>query len=576
MAWMKLNTVAPALPTQGPRAPGAVAFLVPLVAFAALQALAHSEVDAAASAETSFLAFLLAGALVAIATASRRPAVELSWTALLVLTTAWIVDYGPHRTAVVAVLLLGGLVMTLRRWWGTPAEGLPLRVPLATIFGLQLLVRPELALAPRAGTLLDLLLVPLLSGWALHRIGRSAGGHRMLLAAVASGVFLPGWNLALALVLTTVAMSVGGRGSPYRVLLVPALLLFWNPLAALLLGLAVAVLLVRRRRAGGLAALLVLAVAVAGWQAAGQVGAAIETWSLGLLVLPGIALVERSQRWRASNGALLALLIALLDPMAVLPPGLIAAGWIVVALALARRGVGAEWQRSWGVLCGLWTVLLAACPWRRTEPLVWLAEQLSLTVLASALWAVGLLLLVVALSRLARRAAARLPAWSMLLVLAVVGVLLIPTTVALPVSYQAVRLDDERPRWSRAFEVVDTGSLVIDSHLIHGVELPAGTPVARIELRAPGGQVVETRFLRAGEDTAEWAAARPDLAALPGLTTPPAWLSQVALDRTFFAQRYRASWHLAARSDVERVTLWRHTELPEEVVLMVYRMELRR
>jgi hypothetical protein len=118
------------------------------------------------------------------------------------------------------------------------------------------------------------------------------------------------------------------------------------------------------------------------------------------------------------------------------------------------------------------------------------------------------------------------------------------------------------------------GTLVIYSYLDNSAQLPAGTPVAELELVAPNGSI-STWSLRVGVETGEWAARRPDVAALPGFRAPPTRLAWLASDGRLFAQRYRALWSLETPIEARHLRILRSRDLPPESSLAVFHLELR-
>ena len=88
-------------------------------------------------------------------------------------------------------------------------------------------------------------------------------------------------------------------------------------------------------------------------------------------------------------------------------------------------------------------------------------------------------------------------------------------------------------------EPIAISELVLDSSLVHGVSA-TGETVAVLEGRDAGGDVVVRWELVGGDDTAEWAAARPDVRSLEGFRAPAAWSLWVPPGGGFFAHRYRA------------------------------------
>lgn len=183
-----------------------------------------------------------------------------------------------------------------------------------------------------------------------------------------------------------------------------------------------------------------------------------------------------------------------------------------------------------GVLLAL-TALLDAYPWRRAEPL---------------------------------RAALRLS---------------VPTagTTLLPPE-TSVTLDATYPFREKDIPLEPISSLVLESALSNGAGLADGTPVAVLSLTDPSGQTVKWT-IRAGSDTGEWAAKRPDVIATARLHSPEPWITWFAdgqLSGIFWAQRYRSRWDLPQPGRFARARIERSPDLPPEVSLTVHQLEVRR
>lgn len=219
-------------------------------------------------------------------------------------------------------------------------------------------------------------------------------------------------------------------------------------------------------------------------------------------------------------------------------PLLFGPGWnvkttlVVVALAglsllqrphLGRRAA-AVLQALIGVLL-LATALLDAYPWRREEPLA-------------------------ALSGL------RLPS---------LGTSLLPPETS-------VSLDAANPAWQADLAHEPSSSIVLESALSNGAGLADGTPVATLLLTDGSGRTTE-RTVRAGEDTGEWAAERPDVARTARLRSPEPWITWIAGD--FFARRYRLRWDLPVPAPYTRVRIERSPDLPPDVALAIHQVEVR-
>lgn len=568
-------------------------WLVPLAALLAIRALTLLQNDPAAVAETRFLALLVAGVLVTIAAlcapAARAP--ELAGTALLATAASWIAYHGPSRGAVVTLILALGLALAFGRAWrdriaAPQGPDLSLTVPVAV--GLQLLLRGDLLLPPLLDTrtVVSLLALPVAAGGAIWVLGARFGERRALIAAAAALLPAPGWNVTSTLGIVALAagasLADGERPRSIRALAGAALLLMplWNlPLGILfaLTGLAAA----SRRWTSFLApmagaAVIWLAAAPGGWRVA------LDEMAGGLLILPALLLAPAADRWRAVSGVLLALWAMKLGP----GPEAMAAGLALAALATPIAGAAAGLQRAWCGLLVAGSALLASYPWTRSEPLGDLLALFGLDrrLPALALLAVAALALGWTLDHLRERAPSR-RAWLASPVLPALVVLLLaglavareaaPTTVAVD-SYRAVALDGSNRYQRVKFPAQPVSALVLDTNLVHGAGLAPGTTVAILELRDERDAVLDTWRLHAGEDTAEWAASRPDVAAQPGFRAPPSWISRLAPDGTFFARRFRARLEAESGAPAASVMIQIAGHLSPELRLVIYRLELRR
>jgi hypothetical protein len=187
-------------------------------------------------------------------------------------------------------------------------------------------------------------------------------------------------------------------------------------------------------------------------------------------------------------------------------------GWALVALGAGSAALFAA------------TALLDAYPWRRAEPV---KAALSL----------------------------RLPA---------PGIPLLPPETS-------VTLDAAHPSRETDLPAHPIASLVLESALSNGAGLADGTPVAVLRLTDPSGQAVE-RTVRAGQDTGEWAALRPDVIHTARLHSPQPWITWIAGD--FFAQRYRCRWDLPV-GRYSRIRIELSPGLPPDVALAVHQVEVR-
>jgi hypothetical protein len=290
--------------------------------------------------------------------------------------------------------------------------------------------------------------------------------------------------------------------------------------------------------------------------------------------VPAALVPERRRIWSVVAAALL---VATVPPV----PGLssLAAPLALAALALRRNAAFTVPQRVWtGALLG-GTALLASYPWLRPQPMTAALALLNpVSGNALALWITVLFLALAGLgiwmgrgwddpvrsARLAGLSAACLTL-ALLLGLPTSGTPLL--TPELPVV-----LDAAHPAWEAALPPRQVESVVVESALANGAALPLGTPVAILRLRDAAGRSVDWT-LRAGEETGEVAARRPDVAR-EGRPVPQAWISWVAGD--FFAQRYRAGWRMEKKDRFSKLRIERAPGLPADVEIAVYQLEVRR
>jgi hypothetical protein len=144
-----------------------------------------------------------------------------------------------------------------------------------------------------------------------------------------------------------------------------------------------------------------------------------------------------------------------------------------------------------------------------------------------------------------------------------------PSTSLLPPG-ASVLLDRDHPSWQTDLGPRPTGSVVVVTSLIHAAGLAPGTPAARVRLLGTGGVAAEWS-LRAGLDTGEWAARRPDVAASARLPAPRPWQGWVAGD--FFGQSYRARLALPRSASFVRLEIDLAPGLPVETGLALHQVE---
>jgi hypothetical protein len=330
-----------------------------------------------------------------------------------------------------------------------------------------------------------------------------------------------------------------------------------------------------------LAAATPLAVAAARFALRGGEAPPLGELALVVLLLPFL-LAPRAMPWsRLLAGALLAV-----GGLALLPsPPALAAAAAMLALALPTGGLHATVQRTWTAVLLLLAASAAGYPWLRSEPL---RGALAMLGLPTAGWrlavgSVGLALLallaVVVATRLERRAhdtPAAGAARPLLRRLAVAGVLA-ATAVALFAALPPPGRDLLRgqpvalaagERWERRW-VRPLRALRLESLLTESASLPAGTAVAVVEL-VRDGRVVRSLPVLVGEETAEWAADRPDLRGKVPLA--PVRISWVSPSGEAFAHAYGARWELAG-TRIDRVRVRRVSGGPPAATLVLRRLE---
>lgn len=552
----------------------------------------------------------------------------------------------------------------------------------ATVFGFQLLLGAEGLLSPGTDpvTLGRYLLLPALAATALTVLMRTSGTVPALIAGAAAATAGAGWGAAPVLTLTALAGGavLGGRTGPTGAAgLGPA----WMVRSAA--GLALVAPVLWQQRAGAIAAAAGLALALTdrtSWLPRG--GEALEgrddagapprdpLWlrvALPLLPVVGAAVgaaLMPLHPWRHAMEAVLR--VPVLLPVALFPalwltgrgrPVLIfaALGLALVAgrgapestilaapVALAALSLPADRpsrrrpQRSEGrassqlagaatSLQGLWslallvaTTLAATYPWLRPAPLDIAAARLGLapTEPAAPLLALVPIFLLAWLSRWLSPHRLALGLGAVLALLLLVHLPPAPQTAHHPGGRQI--LDVASPQLELRLDGSAIRQVVLDTHLTHAGELRSGVSVAVLRLEDRSGAALEWP-IRMGEETGEWAAARPDLARRPSLVTPPPWLSQVVetpeiessgdttmspgtstsemdaeteagdTNRRFFAYRYRTVLEVdegaaatggggpstARLEEPVRLLLRRSRLLPPDVALAVFHVETR-
>lgn len=553
-----------------------VAWILPLLGWAAAWVHAGARLDPQAAAETRYLALLIVAVLLALAVPALLRPVEAGVASLAGVLAIWTLPPGPLRGAVVG----SGLALCLA-WGALRLAGRERSLDLASLaglgIGLQVLFLSDLLLPEVLGwrTIGELLLPPLIGAVAVWVLARERPAVVVLGAAGVAVVAAGGIEPAMAAGLLALAggelfargASIGAWRWAALAALVPA---FGVGLAVGLIAATGALLLALPVQRRSLAAL----PAVALWLAPGLAWAeALADLAWLALLVPGLAGAVEA-RWREASVATLlgVAAVRLLEaPVGLAVPTVL----IVLALAGDRRGVAVQGVWSGSLLAA--AAVAGAYPWLREGPAAAALGLLGLTpswTAAAAVW------LAAALARgLALVAARRWPGWRWPAPAAAAVALAIAVAVAVPpagsplLEAPPVSLTARRASWGASFEERSVREVRLVSTLTHAGELPAGTVVADVGLLDEAGAWVRLE-LRAGIDTAEWAARRRAPRQRPASVSPPAWLAYVAEEGRLLGERFRASRRLDPPVGSRRIEVHRRPELPDAVEVVLLRLEL--
>jgi hypothetical protein len=570
--------------------------LAPLAALAAMASFAAREADPAGAAESAYLAVLAVATLLPAGFLAPWPAWEVGIGSALAAAVVWALPPGPGRGAAMMALLVAVLAVAAVRALYSPSPGegggrgrergpggegsggrVRVLIPLA--LGAQILLRGDLLFAPPPVLRLTvaLIVLPVAVGLALSVLARRHGMALALIAGGTAAALGPGFNVATTLGLIALAAgSLLGWEDAGPVLKVAAWIALLAPIAwapapgaaAAVCGLA----LWRPRIALGLA--VVVAAGVVWYFHESIPGVARQGGWLFLLV-PAAILPDRERIAALLAAVLLAAAVPAFSGTAPL-----AAPMALAVLSLRRDAAFVIPQGLWTGALAAGTALLAGYPWLRAEPMP------SYLVLFGLTSGPGLTVVVVCVTlalaglgiwmgrgwgeplrsfRLAGLAAACL-ALGLLVGIPDVGTALLAPEVP-------VVLDAGHPVWeTRVSGRRAVGSVVVESSLSNGAGLIPGTPVAIVRLRSSGRPEAHW-VLRAGEETGEWAARRPDVARA-GVRAPGPWVSWVAGD--FLGQRYRSRWTLERPESASSLRIERAPGVPPDLAVAVYQLEIRR
>lgn len=548
-------------------------------------AYAGGLVEPAAAAETHYLAVWATPALIALAGLALAPAYDLVATAVLTTLAVWVVPHGPVRGAAVGLLLTLGLVAIALRHLERTGPRFSSTWAVAAALGLQILCRADrlLVLTLEPSILIGVVALPVGAAIAVIVIQRQRGTFPALLAASTAALLVPGWSVMVTLSLLAIALGLLWRdrdiprwmGVAAAVILLLAATL-WHPTLAWLLLLALLAAATRSTSKTSLLTVAAVTLLLVFLPPARDWSEVSRLLSLGPLLLPALVLPVSHRRAQAVQG----LLLAFLALRVVAGPGALAAPLVLVALAVRSESVAARLQMVWSTALLVATVLLAAYPWLRTEPLADALVLFGIRVgwsyaiaVTGALWVLSLVCAALA----ERTAPFRCrPVAVGVTVLFLAAWISLPSTAIYPLAGRTTVLSVSVPE-----AVVDldtpapTSAVVIDTYMDNSSMLDPGTPVGRLTLIDADGER-QSWLLRLGHDTGEWAARRADVANLPRFEAPPHWVTWVAPNRDVFAQRYRAQWLLSEPAEIVRVEIARIDDLPSKASLAVFHLELRR
>ncbi|MFQ5526056.1 MAG: hypothetical protein ACE5GX_07305 [Thermoanaerobaculia bacterium] len=521
------------------------AWAVPFAFLAGAWAFATYHTDPTSAAEASFLGLLATVVLSAIAALDHPPYRVLSVSALLTILAIWTLPPGAAQGATVSVLLVAGTAFATR-------------------------------------------------GRMIQKSGNSLVGSAVALAIAAQALFRPEIWLAPALVKS---FALDAVALPVVAGLATASLVSWRG-ERVLIGVAVAIALSR-----GISADLTVILAALATVSAILMRRSATTWTATLVVLVAATYPEflhlsdspaSPRRILTGLSWLLLLVPALLRPASgrraqtLVAWGLASAGlWLLptaTALILpvviafdALPGLSFAWrlQRVWSLAVLLGAVAASAYPWLRAEPVSstlgmiglrpgWLGAVIIGIVFWSLVAAHGMSRKTPIADRSAGRSLA--PA-AFVLFGAVLLTVFPPFRAALQEPIVVSQATPAREITAR----MRIGEIFVDSYLSNGFLVEPGTSLATVALETLGGGGFEFK-LTSGTDTGEWAANRPDLS----VEVPPAWISWLAPDGPYFAQRYRTWRTLDSPLDVIRLRIVRADGLPAELEVAVVQIGARR
>jgi hypothetical protein len=572
---------------------------LPLACAVSWLAIAAFQREPSVAAEARFLGLVTAVVLFAALQAAPRIGTLLGVAVVLLGAIPWALPGTADRGVAAGLLLAAALAVAAATSARRPAADdgelsslawTPSRV-VGLVLGSQLLARSGELLAPDVATVVSLVVWAAVAALAILLLAAQRGALAAALAAAAAFALGPGFtmttSLALAAPVLATLIADARRPPVQRVACVAALL---APLAvdfehAAFLALAAIASAGPRwiRWIAGLAALIAFFGPGAD-RAAGLVGPA---WLLALVPIVVSEVLREAGTWRFAAATTATRFAAICLGLAVAAqlPDRSALAIPAVLLASTLRGarpLAAALQTTWSGVLVFATAVLAAYPWLRETALAdawsllgagagWRSACTAVVLLAAA----AAIALVLGRSRSISSTAAALAPLVLVTLLAPLALLTHPAIEASPIASQPVELDADSPSWSASLDApAPAATVILDSSLSHAESIAPGTVIATVRLATAGGPVELP--LRAGLDTGEWAARRPDVAAIAGFTAPAAWLHWVDAGRGFFGQRYRAWLPLDAPVTANAIEVRLAPGTQSDVVLTVFHLELTR
>jgi len=565
--------------------PSLANFAVALAAGIAMFTFAGGLASPAAAAETHYLALWSCLVLVALAGLALPPALDLAGAAILTTLVMWVVPHGPTRGAAVGLLLTIAVAVVALRYLEKTGGQLTWGWAVPTALAIQYLCRADrlLSLSLEPTTLISFIVLPVTVGAVFMALQKREGTLPALVAATTAALLVPGWSVSVTLSLLALLAGVlfRDRLTPRWLAVALAIVIVlaadsWQPSLGWLLLLVILAKALPPNWLTGTTAILATLVLCIFLPDVRDWSEVTRLMALGPILLPALLLPNEGRRANSIE----AFVLAVLALRTVDGPTALAAPLALGALSLRTRAVAAGLQMLWSGALLAGAVLLAGYPWLRSPALEDSLGLLGVQVtwphaigVAAVLWLMTFLCAAMEDSSFVVRCRPAIVGGLVLLLLAFFA---LPPSAEVPLAGRTQVLDASHSESAFALEPgVFTRSVILDSYLENSASLPPGTPVGRVILTDKEGEH-HSWLLRAGMDTGEWAARRPDVAALPGFRAPTPWLSWVTASRDVFAQRYRAHWRLEGRFEITRLELQRVDDLPTEVALAIFHLELRR